>query len=274
LVDLVIGDQPKQSILSDPSHVQVGPNGRIYIADQRTHAVHVFAPNGAKLGQCNPSPEDLTPISEVAHITASDDGSVLVAYSAVTSNALLFDSSFQRVGWCGPEHDIGPRTYHFLPTGDQTWVITYQDIYLMQNQKTVLRLINRDAEGYWLAPHIDATVAPNGNLGVITPPIHGSSMKVSLFSATGEPVETWPVIGQKVDHHWFPILYDGTRVFLRHKNTLWVYASNGAELGRIILPKASASESWAGPFLSTDGKTLQFVDPKALTVHHYRVAFD
>ena len=73
VVDRVLGSPPDAGQLGEGSAVYVDPRGRIYAADERTGAVHVFDPAGRPLRVCRPDHRAADAIGdELAH--AADVG--------------------------------------------------------------------------------------------------------------------------------------------------------------------------------------------------------
>src|SRR3954451_9174628 len=71
--------QRSGGVLRFPQAVAVGPDGAVYVGDQGSHTVQVFAPDGTfrgELGVAGTRPGELTSVGGVA---VAGDGSVLVA---------------------------------------------------------------------------------------------------------------------------------------------------------------------------------------------------
>src|SRR6478736_4691570 len=69
-------------VLRFPQASAVGPDGAIYVADQYTHAIQIFGPDGSfrrELGAAGSGPGRLTSVGAVA---VAPDGSVYVADGA------------------------------------------------------------------------------------------------------------------------------------------------------------------------------------------------
>jgi tripartite motif-containing protein 71 len=71
-----------EGVLRFPQAVSVGPGGTIFVADQGSHVVQVFAPNGTFLREVGMAGSGPGGLSSVGAIAAAPDGSVFVADGA------------------------------------------------------------------------------------------------------------------------------------------------------------------------------------------------
>ncbi len=88
----VVG-QRAEGVLRFPQASAVGPDGSVYVADQYTHAIQVFGPDGAfrrELGAAGSGPGGLTSVGAVA---VAPDGSVYVADGADRIDRFAADGS-------------------------------------------------------------------------------------------------------------------------------------------------------------------------------------
>ena len=88
----VVG-QRAEGVLRFPQASAVGPDGSVYVADQYTHAIQVFGPDGSfrrELGAAGSGPGGLTSVGAVA---VAPDGSVYVADGADRIDRFAADGS-------------------------------------------------------------------------------------------------------------------------------------------------------------------------------------
>ena len=71
--------QRGEGVLRFPQAVAVGPDGSVYVADQGSHVVQVFAPDGAFLREVGIAGHTPGQLSGVGAIAVAGDGTLLVA---------------------------------------------------------------------------------------------------------------------------------------------------------------------------------------------------
>src|SRR3954471_20349901 len=89
---LVVGNRTG-GVLRFPQASAVGPDGSVYVADQYSHAIQVFGPDGTfrrELGSAGSGPGELSSVGAVA---VAADGSVYVADGADRIDRFAADGS-------------------------------------------------------------------------------------------------------------------------------------------------------------------------------------
>jgi tripartite motif-containing protein 71 len=105
----VVG-QRAEGVLRFPQAVAVGPDGSIYVADQYSHAIQVFGPDGSfrrELGSAGSGPGGLSSVGAVA---VAADGSVYVADGADRIDRFAADGTLLN-SW--GESGSGTGRFHF-----------------------------------------------------------------------------------------------------------------------------------------------------------------
>ena len=79
VVQDVVGSRAQADVLDKVAALAVGGSGRIYAADARTAAVHVFDVTGKRLHVCRPNTHDYDAQLSLPSLTATDAGDVFIA---------------------------------------------------------------------------------------------------------------------------------------------------------------------------------------------------
>jgi sugar lactone lactonase YvrE len=264
IVDLTLGEPSIPSILSSPGCVEIGPGDRVYVADRRSHVVHVFDSTGQRLGCCIPSPADLTETSSVRQIALSPAGHVYLKLDMSEEGYLHFASDLNRVGWMKLDADSVSQEWHFQPTNELCWVVGYNDVFLVKHLRKIVQKISRRADGHWLEYPDAAAVAEDGSIAVLA--FGQGARSVSIYGATGEARSTFSAPLERFESS---IAFDGRLVYLRRESDVLCFGADGAELGAFTLGPDPETHNWMGPFLAAKGRELWFISTTGLTIHRY-----
>ena len=210
MVDRILGEEAVPATLNQLSRAFVDSNGRIYLGDGRTNAIHVFDSAGKKEGVCVPDPTDLTETSYVQHVTGSADGDLYVLLSQDNQAYIRFDKNLKRVGKVRIDLDSVSQEWNFPPSGTLCWVGGYENVYLVQELRKVVRKISRRADGQWLERSCSLGVAPDGSVAILARSEAGA-VSVNTYSPAGDPRATY-----EGPEGWSPfghVAYDGQTVF-------------------------------------------------------------
>lgn len=265
VVDLVLGEKADPNVLSSPACMTVGPNGRIYVGDDRTDSVHVFESSGKRAGSCKPLPADLTDISAVGQIAVDKSGDVyadLRDHGEEPVKYLHFDRDFKRVGWMQIDSDDLRQEWHFQPCVDRCWILGYRDVFLVDNMRDIVRTISRRADRLWLEYPIAAATANDGSVAVVAHSQKGEN-SINIFSASGDAMATFPL---PTDYVWRSIAFDGRRVYAATGSAVSAFQTNGTLLGRFQLPAPASEGDWEGPHMGSGGSELWFLDKKHMKI--------
>jgi DNA-binding beta-propeller fold protein YncE len=263
VVTRVLGPPLQTASLATPGHVTMDRNGRTYVADQRTRAVHVFGPDGSAVGRCEPEAADLKDINGVGAIATAPDGAVYVALGSPLGR-IHFDHDLHRVGPVKIDVESIGQSWHFAPTGDLCWVSTYHDVFLVQGLTQVVRTISRRTDGKWMAYPGPVSVAPDGT-AAISCRNQNNELTVVICEPDGTPRADIPLPAAWV---WGARpLFDGSRLFVRWQDELFRFGLDGTPEGRWPLPDGAR---WEGPFLDGPTGDLLFVDREGWLVRRFR----
>lgn len=208
-VDRVLGRGPDLAVLGDVAQLAVGFDRRIYAADTRTGAVHVFDETGATLHVCRPAPSDYPGRLFLPSMTISDTGAVFIAR---TANKFPRRPDFLRYGRDGtregvesvPLEEVAQAWLCQAKTRNR-WVLGFTRAYLVDAKGTTLRVLDRGADGRWLQHPGLAGTARDGSIAIVS---SADPVTVNLFTSNADPIATWPAPMSFSG----PIAYDGKRI--------------------------------------------------------------
>jgi hypothetical protein len=225
----VRGSPPSAAGLEEVAAACMDAAGNLYFADRRTHAVHVFSPDGKHLRTCVPDPADFPAGSRADHLTADGEGNVylacLLSEPLGGREYLHFSPRGERVGKkrFGLEHS---GRWHAQPASGNFWVVGYQEVYLTDPSGKLLREIRRQPDRGWLDGLRDACVARDGSLVLVVAGWHTAGAVLNFYSAAGEPLRTVPLVLAGAP---LALAYDGRRaVVSTEAEMLWIDAAGGS----------------------------------------------
>jgi hypothetical protein len=254
VVDLVAGREPDATDLGPAECGFVDASGRTYLADSRTHAVHVFDSDGQRVAVCECAREELLERTFVGNIAVAMDGSVHVGLAdPVGSRTCVFDAGGERIG---SENSDGESI--FQPAKEVRWSIRFGEIDLFGADGALTHRATRSPDDKWLSEMRAHSVAADGSLAVT------SRGKVHVFSADGAARLTIDAPGIESPS----IAFTGTQVFLLR----------GTDLRCVDLASRAARATtlcedvgdFALPFWRADSNELWILDLRARRVLRYR----
>ena len=269
VVNRTLGSGSNPSVLTDPEIITVGPDDRIFVADEKTKSVHVADSSGNVVGHCKPKGTDFKGHSWLRQIAVSPRGDVFCHLDRRDYPAFLhFDSKWNRLGPKKVKVDPIAQDWYFQPNSELCWVVGYNDVYLVRNLDKTIRRISRRADGNWLEYTGEAAVAPDGSLALLARN-ENDETTVNIISPDGTVARTFPV--SVAPRYAAEICFSGRHVYVRNNRDLFIFDTEGTAVGRFNLPDSAMGENWAGPFSATKGKEIWFVSRKELEVYRYSV---
>ena len=271
VADRVLGAAPSQEKLGRIATLTIDTQGRLYAVDDRSGAVHVYDPAGARLRICKPDPTDVKSKLFRPHIAASTDGTVSF------TDGEGFPGNPRYIQYAPDGHRIGtkqfgldPITEHWygIPNSSKFLVVGYQSAFLTDADGNVARIIKRRPDRNWLELTRGASVAPNGSFAILSGGSHssGKHWQVNLYSADGEPVRMVTMPGALMDS-WFT--YSGRHLAMRTESEICVFKDTGDPLLKFSPPvedfKDIKSQRWSC-FTAGEGRELWLaaIDRKSL----------
>ena len=165
VVEDAVGAPARTDDLGEIAALTLGAGDRIYAADRRTGAVHVFGPEGRLEHVCKPDPGNVEGALDSPSLTVTRDGRVYLRPDDGLDDDggfLEFSASGERVA----RHSWSDRSRLWNPATGGFWAIRGHDLALMDENGQVLRTIARRSDRKWLDRISEAMVAPDGSIAV------------------------------------------------------------------------------------------------------------
>lgn len=215
IIDHAIGTIPTDDVLGDVAATVIANDGRVYVADARTAAVHVFDDTGKPLLVCRPLPDDHRGELDV-ELAVSELGDVwLQPNSMADGNAkyVHFAPNCERLGIEQLALDTVSETWLPMRGSRNRWVMGHGQIYLIDAEGGVLATRERASDGRWLDNLGAGAVAGDGTLAVASGDLGSNETGrfVALFDADARPLGTLP--SPRGFEAWHPMAFDGQRLY-------------------------------------------------------------
>lgn len=256
-VDAIAGEAPDANSLGQVECAFLDSTGRALLADERTHAVHVFDGEGKRVAVCNLAPEDVGEQSEVGCIAVGSDGSVHVGLGDYSvSKYVVFQASGQRL-----RSDALAGRSLFEPGKSLRWNFLRDGVRLLDAAGAEKKKLLRGFDNRWLDCADEACLAADGSLAVL------SRGRLHVFSGEGEPIASVDAVG--VPEYSCSAFAD-TRVFFAYDKSVWcldlaTHSLRKADFGQELTSSAEAI-AWR-----TEANELWLLDAQAKKVLRYRV---
>ncbi len=183
----VFGAEPDGTRLDETFRVHFDGRGRIAIGDRRTHAFHLFAPNGVRVGYLPPDPIYSARRYGACTLDAAPDGRVYVQPNFFDDLYVAFAPYGERLGVL----KLGGDHVEFLDSGER-WVATdsaFKGPFLrkLSAHGEVLVDVSRRPDHKFFERIRGLSCSPGGGVAVLT---HDDRPELHLYSSAGEPVRT------------------------------------------------------------------------------------
>jgi hypothetical protein len=267
-VDRVLGNKPNPFHLHEISAVALDHRGRVYALSSRTWAVHVFDDVGRRLHVCVPNPRDFEINHGSPDLAVKGTGEVFLAETIVGDGYLHFSPEGKRLGFVRGK--TGRETWRFQPGNDRRWILTGDDVHLVEGEDRVIRSITRRPDGDWLAHPRHAAVSDDGSVAVFEEPSTLESDPgpaiIDTYTKDGDPRKSiplpinWSVYGR--------FAYDGEHLIVVVDSKVVILDASGKPVQQFTVPHAEDKELWWRPFIWSKGKSLLLFDGKS-TMYRY-----
>lgn len=253
-VERALGSAPDALELGEIGLLTVAPNGRIYAADERTAAVHVFDAAGRLAHVCKPDPGDFEGNLGRGRLTVTEAGEVLLGDVRFGADGARLERRERTAAAISGER--------YPQQGSElVWVIGHNALRLVDAAGQEVRSIQRTPDGNWLRGIDQSAVAPDGSLALATSGrFSNASPAIHLYAASGEPLRSFAA--PEGMPSWLDFAFDGERFALavvgkEQPGAVVLMDSQGVPLGRFT-PGGDVA-LWQ-PFLV--GKELWLFDGK------------
>ena len=279
IVDRAIGTAPQVAHLGQISDLLIDQKKRIYALDDRTHAVHVFDRQGHRLYFCQPLPTDFDEDNGSPTLSISSHGEAFVGPSRA-GGMVRFSTSGQRLGVitfdrssCSDKTNRRSRSrYHRsnVTVRRRRHLTLPQDLHwengtLVDAHGTIMRQIERRADGTWMEMVETVSVAPHGEVAILD---HKQSLAsdspqfISLYTRSGKPLRTIAITPWQGNVHH--LSYDGQHLIIVTDQKIMALGVTGSTAGQTLWqftpPKMSHASAWWLAFIEDRGHTLSLFD--------------
>lgn len=276
VVNRVLGHKPGEGDLDKVQGMAIGPDGRIYVVNDRDSRIHIFDAKGAPLSILMPDPEDFGIGTPCESLSVAAEGEVYCARSDWSgpdhrSGYVHFDGDGRRIGFEPSVFDTITERWLFKPGTRARWILGHETIALTDADGKIIKTIAKRPNGEWLDRVDSGAVAPDGSLAVIASP-GGWGMRgpatINVFSAEGKPVCTLPCEGQ-----WIPscIAFNGQTIATSRGQDLQFYHVDGRPVVRATLPLEEDKQEYWYLYFSPDGSELWARNADALEIRRFDV---
>jgi hypothetical protein len=274
VVERVVSDEADPDVLDSVAALALDSEDRIYAANGRSGAVHVFGADGTLLHVCHPDRGDVSGVLNHPDITVTRDGRVFMRVHGGpdTSAFLEFSSEGERVA----RHDWPDLSRLWNPATGGFWALHPHDVAVVDEQGRTTRTVARRADRHWLDKVLGAVVAPDGSIAVAAEspdsqhPFGGNEWNINLYSSAGAPIGMIRLPGHSLGSEAFA--YDGRSIAVWHDSGVRVLDLNGKLVAR-FKPRPDADYKWPlwPLLLAAGGRELWVFDGARLTLHRFEM---
>ncbi|HEX6654587.1 MAG TPA: hypothetical protein VF153_00075, partial [Candidatus Limnocylindria bacterium] len=267
VVEKALGQAAHPDDLGEIAATAVDASDRIYAADRRTGAVHVFGTDGKPHHVCRPEPDDVAEALQSPSLTVAADGRVYLRVGDMLEGGFLeFSPEGQRLAL----HESEDQAWLSNAASGGLWAIGYQDIALADEKGRKARTVGRRADGKWLGWISTAMAAPDGSLAVAagSVAIEAKGWTLNLYDGEGSPIRT---LVQREEAAQENFAYDGHHLALWQAGEVRILDLTGKALLRFKpTPDGRTASDWSLLFAAR-GRELWMVDRTARTIHRYEM---
>ena len=272
--DRILGRLPLNGRLGDIDSLDVDQSGRIYAADGKTGAIHVFDSGGSRLRVCQPAQDELQSPGYGRHVGAVADGSVFLFASTRDGGQwgsikyISFDSHGDRVGTRQLGLDVISERWYSLPGEGKRLVLGYQATWVVNGYDKVIAMIRRRPDGKWLDGSDRASVATDGSFAIIVGAARGDGpiWTANLYTASGDPIRTVK-LPAACERYFFT--YTGKYLITRTTSEVCVFDNQGIPVLKFAPSVPDfANNSWAC-FTSMGGREFWLFPPERKSFYRY-----
>ena len=216
--DRTLGVSPDANQLGKIAASTVDADGRIFLVDSRSAAVHIFDAQGRWQSVIRPNPDDLRSELFDSSLSVSDSGEIRLGVSFDSAGRFIqFSPTGERVRKI--QLGVDSKWLLYQPGTDRSLGLTHEAAVLLDANLDVVKEIVRRPDGNWLNRPSRACFAPDGSFAVL------DAGAVSLYDREGEPMRTIrlsSLVGR------FPRLaYNGERIVLIGDDFVMIYDAGG-----------------------------------------------
>jgi hypothetical protein len=269
LVSGVVGAPASVDDLGEAVAVILDGADRIYAADRRSGAVHVFGPDGKLDHVCRPRAGDLKDSLTSPSLTATHDGRVFLGLDEGIlehRGYLEFSGSGDRVA----RHRWEDRSRAWNRAAGGFWAVRDNEVVAITEKGQVSATVARRADRRWLGWISAVVVAADGSLAVAgssTAFMRDDESSLNLYAPNGTPVGLIERSGDSTG----ALAYDGRSLAFWESGEVRVVDPAGQPIAR-FKPRPEEREAADWPlFVAAQGRELWMFDGAEKTMHRYEL---
>ena len=259
MVDMTVGTKPDADTLGIIAAAACDAQGRIYVADDQTGAVHVFDADGRKLHVCTPTKSDISGNLVGASLAVTDLGRTYLRGDRNDKQYVVFgpDGSRERVVPAKKDYDEWQSR---RGTGGML-VLDFDKILLTDEKFEVKRTIDRWPDRRWFDFSESAAVARDGSFVVLGGSLSEKGM-LGFYSPKGDPQRMARVPVEWDTESLMLVGWSGKHLVFGHRGASVICDREGKPVHVLRVPAEDGK--WA-EFITRDGRelwVLEFATPK------------
>lgn len=285
MVDQVVGHRPSDDSLDEIRALAIVHGGEIYAVNGRTAAVHVFSGDGTPLRVCRPLPTDFATDFGSGAITVDGDGNIYYRMDRYTSPSqmsgyfmlqksgfLILSGECERIRFKYIGVDGISKGWMFKPGSSESWVLGYEQLYLLDSKYIIKKMIKKRPDGTWLQRVHNGAVGPDGSLAALAG-VSGRGMlgpiELCIYDANGGPIATMPLGSVSV---FARVAFNGSTVVIADQRAIVLYNVDGRALRKFepTVADGGRRRHWM-PYISPDGTELWLSSGDSTTLHRYKL---
>jgi hypothetical protein len=270
VVERTVGAAAASDHLGEVALLALDGADRIYAADRRTGAVHVFDPDGKLQRICRPEPRDIENALDWADMTVTNDGRVYLhpEHMREGSGYLEFSAAGERVA----RHAWTDSSRLWNPASGGFWALRSREAALVDEKGRAIQTIARRADRRWLDWISGAVVAHDGSIAV------AASSKSAHWEPDEESLNVYTSEGTALRTIRLPagasgraFAYDGRSIAFWCSGEVRILDATGRPLARMTpRPGGKTATDWPLVF-AAHGRELWMLDAAGAVVYRFEM---
>jgi hypothetical protein len=271
IVEGAVGAPASVEDLGEVAALTLDAGDRIYAADRRTGAVHVFGPDGKLEHVCRPDPGDVKDALDSPSLTVTGDGRIYLRPDSGLDDSGGF-IEFSASGHRTARHAWPDRSRLWNPATSGFWAIGWHDLALLDERGQVLRKVARRGDRNWLDWVSEAVVAQDGSIAiaassnVMRPDSKESTL--NLYGSDGSPIRMIRLMAEGSGGH---LAYDGRAIAMWQSGELRILDLWGKPLAHFKPSPASKPANDWPLLIAAQGREIWMLDGTTQTLHRFEM---
>jgi len=261
----ILGAKPDATQLGKIAAITIDKHGKIYAADSRTGAIHVFEKDGTARHICQTLPSDVSKELWNPTLAVNDTGNVYICIGKYTGEKYLhFSPNGKRMG------QVRFRTdkWSFQPETGNGLAVDHRVAFLIDKDDQVLQTINRSHDENWLELVGDVAFAPDGSFVIAAMQASSNGNSITVYDKTARPKKTLKLPN---DTNFPNLAFDGTNLVVGSFDAITYVNINDGQFNQFT-PKSDVGKqtSWHPFFVPGIDEVIVF-DGASSTLRRYEI---